>query len=56
VAIFYFVGEGEVETFDIRREDGSARAEADVEELGCWINSRDRRRVAGLRTYSLLII
>ncbi len=56
VAIFYFVGEGEVEAFDIRREDGGARAEADFEELGCWINSKDRRKMFGLRTYSLLMI
>ncbi len=56
VAIFYSVDEGEVKAFDIRREDGSARAEADVEELGCWINSKDRRKMLGLRTYSLLMI
>lgn len=38
MAIFYSVGEGEVEAFDVRRKDGSARAEADVEELGWWIS------------------
>lgn len=56
MAIFYPVGEGEVETLDIRRKDGSARAEADVEELGCWINSMERRKIDVLSTYSLLMV
>lgn len=56
VAIVYLVGEGEMETFDIRRENGSARAEADVEKLGRWINSVERRTIVGLSTYSLLMV
>lgn len=56
MAIFDSIGEGKVKAFDVRREDGGARAEADVEELGCWINSKNRRTVIGLRTYSLLKI
>ncbi len=49
MAIFYFVGEGEVEAFDVRRKDCGARAEADVEELGCWVNSYQWSRVVGLK-------